>query len=50
MNNIESSLIELGYKLKDFGSHWRASAVYRDGKNPMSLFGKKSSIEITEGL
>jgi hypothetical protein len=37
MNNIESSLIELGYKLKDFGSHWRASAVYRDGKNPMSL-------------
>jgi len=35
--NIESSLIELGYKLKDFGNHWRANAVYRDGKNPLSL-------------
>lgn len=35
--NIESSLIELGYKLKDFGNHWRANALYRDGNNPMSL-------------
>lgn len=34
---IESSLIELGYKLKDFGNHWRANAVYRDGNNPLSL-------------
>ena len=34
---IESSLIELGYNLKDFGNHWRANAVYRDGNNPLSL-------------
>jgi len=34
---IESSLIELGYQLKDFGNHWRANAVYRDGNNPLSL-------------
>ena len=34
---IESSLIELGYQLKDFGNHWRANAVYRNGNNPSSL-------------
>ena len=34
---IESSLIELGYQLKDFGNHWRANAVYRNGSNPSSL-------------
>lgn len=34
---IESSLIELGYQLKDFGNHWRANAVYRNGNNPLSL-------------
>lgn len=34
---IESSLIELGYQLKDFGNHWRANAAYRDGNNPLSL-------------
>lgn len=34
---IESSLIELGYNLKDFGSHWRANAIYRNGDNPLSL-------------
>jgi hypothetical protein len=34
---IESSLIELGYQLKDFGNHWRANAVYRNGDNPLSL-------------
>jgi len=34
---IETSLLELGYKLKDFGNHWRANAVYRDGNNPLSL-------------
>jgi hypothetical protein len=34
---IESSLIELGYKLKDFGNHWRANAAYRSGNNPSSL-------------
>lgn len=34
---IESSLIELGYQLKDFGNHWRANAVYRSGNNPSSL-------------
>lgn len=37
-NKIESSLIELGYDLKDFGNHWRAKAVYRNGDNPLSLF------------
>lgn len=34
---IESSLIELGYQLKDFGNHWRANAAYRNGNNPSSL-------------
>jgi len=34
---IESSLIELGYNLKDFGTHWRANAIYRNGDNPLSL-------------
>jgi hypothetical protein len=34
---IESSLVELGYQLKDFGNHWRANAVYRNGSNPLSL-------------
>ena len=34
---IESSLIELGYQLKDFGNHWRANAVYRNGNNPSAL-------------
>ena len=34
---IESSLNELGYQLKDFGNHWRANAVYRNGNNPLSL-------------
>lgn len=34
---IESSLVELGYQLKDFGNHWRANAVYRNGNNPSSL-------------
>ncbi len=34
---IESSLLELGYQLKDFGNHWRANAAYRNGDNPLSL-------------
>lgn len=34
---IESSLLELGYNLKDFGNHWRANAAYRNGNNPLSL-------------
>lgn len=37
MNNFKSVLEEIGYSLIDFGSHWRTSAVYRGGDNPMSI-------------
>jgi hypothetical protein len=36
-SKIESSLVELGYNLQDFGNHWRSNAVYRNGNNPSSL-------------
>lgn len=42
-SKIESSLVELGYKLRDCGSHWRTSAVYRQGNNPMSLMVYKDT-------
>lgn len=40
---IESSLLELGYQLKDFGNHWRCNAVYRSGNNPLSLMVYKDT-------
>jgi len=42
-SKIESSLIELGYKLRDCGNHWRTNAVYRQGNNPMSLMVYKDT-------
>ena len=36
-SKIESSLLELGYNLQDYGNHWRCNAVYRNGNNPSSL-------------
>lgn len=36
-SDIKSSLIELGYSLKDCGSHWRTNALYRGGTNPTAL-------------
>ena len=34
---IKGILDELGYKLSDFGDHWRSSAVYRGGSNQSAL-------------
>jgi len=34
---IKNILSELGYKLSDFGNHWRTNALYRGGKNPTAL-------------
>ena len=34
---IKTILSELGYKLSDFGNHWRTNALYRGGKNPTAL-------------
>lgn len=34
---IKDILTELGYKLADFGNHWRTSAVYRGGQNPTAI-------------
>jgi hypothetical protein len=34
---IKDILTELGYKLSDFGNHWRTNALYRGGKNPSAL-------------
>jgi len=36
-SDIKSSLIELGYSLKDCGNHWRTNALYRGGSNPTAL-------------
>jgi len=35
--DIQSSLIKLGYKLQDCGSHWRTNALYRGGDNSVAL-------------
>lgn len=35
--SIKDLLIDLGYKLTDCGTVWRAQAIYRSGKNSMSL-------------
>lgn len=34
---IKEILSGLGYKLSDFGNHWRTNALYRGGKNPTAL-------------
>jgi hypothetical protein len=36
-SKIQSSLIELGYELNDYGNHWRTKALYRNGNNNSSL-------------
>ena len=36
-SKIQSSLIELGYELNDYGNHWRTKAVYRSGNNNSAL-------------
>jgi hypothetical protein len=35
--DIQSSLIRLGYKLQDYGNHWRTNAIYRGGDNSVAL-------------
>jgi hypothetical protein len=37
MTDYKSVLEELGYRLKDHGSYWRTSAVYRSGDNSTAL-------------
>lgn len=34
---IKDILTKLGYKLSDFGNHWRTNAAYRGGENPTAL-------------
>lgn len=36
-NQIKSTLESVGYKLMDFGNHWRTSALYRGGDNSTSI-------------
>lgn len=40
---LKSSLESLGYNLKDFGSYWRAAAIYRGGDNSTALKIYKNS-------
>lgn len=40
---IQHILSNLGYKLSDFGNHWRTSALYRGGTNPTALQIYKNS-------
>lgn len=40
---IKSILEKLGYKLTDFGNHWRTNALYRGGKNSTALQVYKNS-------
>ena len=42
-DKIKDILINLGYKLTDFGNHWRTSALYRGGSNPTALQVYKDS-------
>lgn len=35
--DIKSALVELGYNPADFGDHYRARAIYRNGSNPTSI-------------
>jgi len=36
-DKLKEILVGLGYKLSDFGNHWRTNALYRGGKNPTAL-------------
>lgn len=38
---IEEVLTSLGYKLKDFGTHYRTTATFRGGNNPLSIAIRK---------
>jgi hypothetical protein len=40
---IKELLVSAGYRLQDDGRAWRTSALYRGGKNPMSLLVYKNS-------
>lgn len=40
---LKETLEEAGYKLNDYGDHWRTAALYRGGNNPMSLKIYKNS-------
>lgn len=40
---IKDILCHLGYKLSDFGNHWRTNALYRGGDNPMAVQVYKNS-------
>lgn len=42
-NELRSTLEDAGYKLNDYGDHWRCAAQYRGGTNPMSLKIYKNS-------
>ena len=42
-DKIKEILTGLGYKLSDFGNHWRTNALYRGGKNPTALQVYKDS-------
>lgn len=43
MNEYKHALEKLGYKLQDSGNHWRARAIYRNGKTNTSLIIYKDS-------
>lgn len=34
---VKSTLLKMGYNLKDCGNHWRSNALYRGGSNPTAL-------------
>lgn len=42
-DKIKNVLLDLGYKLKDNGSYWQSSALYRNGDNPTALQIYKNS-------
>lgn len=42
MSAVYDTLTTLGYILKDYGNHYRTSALFREGTNPMSLAIRKS--------
>jgi hypothetical protein len=42
-SQIQGTLEKLGYKLLDFGDHWRTTAIYRGGVNALSIKIYKNS-------
>lgn len=42
-NELQTTLEEAGYRLTDYGDHWRCAANYRGGTNPMSIKIYKNS-------